>query len=84
MQRIKLTIAMLAALCATTASLWPLTAVKGQSGGLVAPTGVAASDGSYNNKIGINWDTMRGATRYQVYRHTANDAAAAEIGRAHV
>jgi uncharacterized protein (TIGR03437 family) len=77
MQRIKLTIVMLAVLCATTTGLWPLAAVKGQSEGLAAPTGVAASDGSYNNKIGISWDVMRGATRYQVYRHTANDPAAA-------
>jgi uncharacterized protein (TIGR03437 family) len=43
--RIKLTLAMLAALCATTTSFWSLTAVKGQSAGLFAPTGVAASDG---------------------------------------
>nr|MDQ3012496.1 hypothetical protein [Acidobacteriota bacterium] len=53
----------------------------GQSGGLAAPTGVAASDGSYNNKVGVSWDAMRGATRYQVFRHTANDpAAAASLG----
>lgn len=77
MPRMKLTLAMLAVLCATTTNLGPLTAVKGQNGGLVAPTGVAASDGSYNNQIAINWDTMRGATRYQVYRHTTNDAAGA-------
>ncbi|MFN8000708.1 MAG: hypothetical protein U0X75_06785 [Acidobacteriota bacterium] len=36
-----------------------------------------ASDGSYNNKIGISWDAMRGATRYQVFRHTTNDPSAA-------
>lgn len=58
-------------------SLLPLPAVSGQSGGLVAPTGVAASDGFYNSKIGISWDTMRGATRYQVFRNTLNDAASA-------
>src|SRR5215213_4752128 len=57
-------------------SLFPLPVVNGQSG-LIAPTGVGASDGSYNNKIGIWWDTMRGATRYQVFRNTSNDAAAA-------
>jgi hypothetical protein len=39
MQRIKLTIAMLIVLCATVTSLWPRTAVKGQSGELTAPTG---------------------------------------------
>ena len=57
--------------------LFPLPAVSGQSGGLIAPTGVAASDGSYNNKIGISWDPIRGATRYQVFRSTLNDAATA-------
>jgi len=58
-------------------SLFPILAVSGQSGALLAPTGVAASDGSYNNKIGISWDTMRGATRYQVFRSASNDAASA-------
>lgn len=77
MQRIKLTIAMLAVLCTATANLWPFVVAKGQSGGLTAPTSVAASDGSYNNKIGVSWDVMRGATQYQVYRHTINDPAAA-------
>src|SRR5262249_48322848 len=28
-------------------------------------------------KVGISWDTMRGATRYQVFRNTTNDAASA-------
>ncbi len=58
-------------------SLFSLPAVSGQSSGLVAPTGIAASDGSYNNKIGIRWDTMRDATRYQVFRSTSNDASSA-------
>jgi uncharacterized protein (TIGR03437 family) len=79
MQRIKLTLAMLAVLCATTTGVGPLTAVKGQGGGLAAPTGVAASDGSYNNKIGISWDVMRGAVWYRVFRHTANDPTAAAL-----
>ncbi len=54
---------------------WPVA--SGQGGGLIAPTGITASDGSYNNKIGISWDTMRNATRYQVFRNTSNDAASA-------
>lgn len=81
MQRIKLMLAMLVVLCATNSDLWPLAAVSGQGGTPASPTGVLASNGSYNNKIGVSWDTMRGATRYQVYRHTANDpAAAASLG----
>ena len=54
-----------------------LPIVNGQSGGLLAPTTVSASDGAYNNKIGISWDTMRNATRYQVFRSTSNDAVSA-------
>ncbi|MDQ3011521.1 MAG: c-type cytochrome [Acidobacteriota bacterium] len=57
--------------------LLPLPVVSGQSGALVAPTAIAASDGTYNNKIGISWDTMRSAARYQVFRNTSNDAASA-------
>ena len=55
-----------------------LPRVKGQSGGNTpaAPTGVAATDGAYVNKIGIIWDTMRNATGYQVFRNTTTDAAA--------
>ncbi len=51
--------------------------VSGQSDVLVAPTGVTASDGSYNHKIGVSWDAMRGATRYQVFRGAASAAASA-------
>ncbi len=54
-----------------------LPVVSGQGNTLVAPTGVAASEGSYTNKIAVSWDAMRGATRYQVYRNTTNDAATA-------
>ncbi len=75
MRLIRFSLLMLTLLYAGAAGLWP--AVTGQSGGLVAPTGVSASDGSYNNKVGINWDTMRNATQYQVFRNTTNDAASA-------
>lgn len=55
-----------------------LPIVSGQGTiGLGTPTGVEASDGSYNNKIGISWDTMRGATRYQIFRNLTNDPASA-------
>ncbi len=56
----------------------PLT--KGQTGGapLSAPTGVTASDGNYANKIGINWDTIRGARTYRIFRNTIDNPASAE------
>jgi cytochrome c peroxidase/(2Fe-2S) ferredoxin len=50
--------------------------VSGQSG-LTAPTGVIASDGSYNDKVGINWDAVRGATTYRIFRSTSNDSSTA-------
>ena len=75
MKRARAAVVLLAAVCA----LWAVrgSAVRGQAGGLTAPTGVAASDASYNNKVGISWDVVRGATSYRVYRHTANESGAA-------
>ena len=53
--------------------------VAGQIGGttLSAPTGVIASDGVYNNKITVWWDTIRGATSYRIFRSTTNSSATA-------
>ena len=46
-----------------------------------APTGVDASDDEYGTKVGINWDTIRGATLYRVFRNTSdNSAGASELG----
>src|ERR1044072_7592011 len=54
--------------------------VTGQTG-LSAPTGVIASDGSYINKVGVNWDGVRGATQYRILRNTVNvSAGAATVG----
>lgn len=45
------------------------------------PTGVSASDADYANKVGIMWDTMRGAVTYRVFRNTTNNSATAtEVG----
>src|SRR5438132_7837025 len=49
----------------------------GQSVVLSAPTGVIASDNAYSTKVGINWDTVRGATLYRIFRNTSNDSASA-------
>ena len=77
MKKIKLTLtfSLLAYCCVWT--LWPLASARSQSNVPAAPTGVEASDNAYNNKVAVSWDAMRGATRYQVYRNTANDPAAA-------
>ncbi|MEP7270149.1 MAG: cytochrome c peroxidase [Acidobacteriota bacterium] len=77
MRRLKLLLAVCAFVPALVFSLFPWPAVKGQGGAPPVPTSVTASDGSYNNKVGVAWDVMRGATRYQVFRSTSNDASAA-------
>ncbi len=48
---------------------------------LAAPTGVTASDGDYSTKVGIRWDTIRGATVYRIFRNTINDpASSTDVG----
>ncbi len=42
-----------------------------------APTNVSASDDDYSTKVGIHWDTIRGATLYRIFRNTTNNSAAA-------
>jgi len=49
--------------------------------GLPAPTGLTASDNSYYTKVGLHWDTMKGANLYRVYRSLTNsNGSATEIG----
>lgn len=50
---------------------------SGQTGTLTAPAEVAASDNSYVTKVGISWDTVRGATLYRIFRNTTDNSAAA-------
>jgi hypothetical protein len=50
---------------------------NGQTGSLTAPAEVTASDNSYVTKIGVNWNTVRGATLYRVFRNTTNNSATA-------
>jgi len=57
--------------------------VSGQNGGgnLSAPTDVTATDGIYSTKVGLRWDTMRGATGYRIFRGiNADPANAADVG----
>jgi cytochrome c peroxidase len=49
--------------------------------GLSAPTGVIASDSKYANKIRVEWDAIRNATAYRIFRNTTNNSATAtDIG----
>src|SRR5215831_391359 len=50
---------------------------RGQNTSLTAPAEVTASDNSYVTKVGISWDTVRGATLYRVFRNPVNDATTA-------
>ena len=50
-------------------------------GTLDAPTGVDASDGDYQDKVGIMWETIRGADDYLIFRSTTdNSASAVQVG----
>jgi cytochrome c peroxidase len=53
----------------------------GQTTTLSAPTGLTASDNTYNLKIGLHWDPVRGAIAYRVFRSSTPDlSGAAEVG----
>ena len=43
-----------------------------------APSGFTASDNDYSNKVGLIWNTVRGAATYRVLRNTANEPSSAE------
>ena len=48
---------------------------------LIAPTGFSATSNLYNNKVGLYWDAMRGATNYRIFRNTTNNSGtAADLG----
>ena len=55
--------------------------LAGEEATLSAPTGVSASDGDYADKVGIMWNTRRGAALYRIFRSAGSDpASAAEVG----
>src|SRR5689334_18446816 len=52
---------------------------SGQSTSLSAPADVNASDNAYSTKVGISWDTVRGATLYRIFRNATNDPTTATV-----
>ena len=42
-----------------------------------APTGVSASDGNYTNKVRVAWDSVSGATDYEVWCSDSNNSSSA-------
>src|SRR2546427_2743481 len=55
----------------------PSFTATGQVTTLSAPTNVTASDNAYATKVEIEWEAIRGATLYRIFRNTANDSASA-------
>ena len=43
-----------------------------------APTGLSATDGEYNDKIKITWNSSSGATSYELWRNTSNNTSSAK------
>jgi cytochrome c peroxidase len=59
----------------------PVVEGRETGGTIAAPTGVSASDGDYANKVGIYWDTIRGANLYRILRSTTNSSLnATDVG----
>lgn len=58
-------------------NLFGMDTPRVSGGTIAAPTGVSASDGDYANKVGIHWDTIRGANLYRIFRNTTNNSAGA-------
>ncbi|MDX6613340.1 MAG: hypothetical protein QOD75_2526 [Blastocatellia bacterium] len=57
--------------------VFPGFVAMGQGTELSAPTGLIASDNAYSTKVGLNWNTVRGANLYRIFRNTAGDSASA-------
>lgn len=77
MRKIKFAICIVFAAAAAMIVVYRPASVSGQGGDIAAPTRVNATDNLYNNKVGIYWDTIRGATLYRIFRNTTNNSATA-------
>ena len=83
MRRIKLAVSLVFLCLFLGFELTKTDPVAGQEGGttLAAPTGMTASDNAYNSKVGLYWDTIRGATNYRIFRNSVdNPATATDVG----
>ncbi|HUF05106.1 MAG TPA: cytochrome c peroxidase, partial [Aridibacter sp.] len=68
-----------AVLYLVSTSAEPGGSVKAAGAALDPPTGVTASDNDYNDKIGLRWDTIWGATSYSILRNTTDNVGGASI-----
>ncbi len=80
MNKVKIAVSAIFILLIGAFAIFRTTPVAGQGGGpsLTAPTGLSATDNRYNNRVGLHWAPVRGATTYRVFRNAANDPATAE------
>ena len=46
---------------------------------LAAPASVAATDGTYSDRVRVTWNSVASATHYQVYRNTVNASGSATL-----
>lgn len=46
---------------------------------LAAPASVAATDGTYSDRVRVTWNSVVNATHYQVYRNTVNASGSATL-----
>ena len=46
---------------------------------ITAPTGVAATDGTYTDQVQVSWNYVTGATIYEVWRNTSNNTGSAAV-----
>jgi fibronectin type 3 domain-containing protein len=53
---------------------WTHTNVITTDVAISPPTGVAASDGTYADRVQVSWNASSGATSYQVWRNTADSS----------
>jgi cytochrome c peroxidase len=83
MQRLKLFVSLFFILFALSffGQKWFTTSSAGRNFAagftLSAPNGVSASDADYADKVGVMWNTVRGAALYRIFRSTANDPSTA-------
>ena len=83
MQRLKIFVSLFFILFAVVffSQRWFVTSSAGRnfSGGanISAPSGISASDADYPDKVGVIWNTMRGANLYRIFRNTTNDSSSA-------
>jgi hypothetical protein len=55
----------------------PVSVLESTSAAPAPPTGVAATDDTFTDRIRVTWNVARGATAYEVWRSGSNDSSTA-------